>query len=316
MIEKRHAEADVSVVIPAYNYAAYLPAAIESVLSQTYSRLECVVVDDGSTDNTRDVVGNIRDVRLRYVHQPNGGLSRARNAGVRETQSQYVAFLDADDRWLATFLERTLGEFSASRNVYGAVATASFRIDHAGNRVAASPFTFGKAGELTFRDFCLRNRPLASSVVIKRDVLRECGDFDVELRSSEDRDFWLRMTARGWGFRFLDEPLAEIRRHGRNMSHAARRMRMNSGRVLKRARESGVIPANSPFWLKVFSLHYLQSARAYHGEGLLWKATGFVLLSFLLWPVFAQAADASAQPLFRVRTLARFFLDAVTGKRP
>ena len=98
----------VSVVIPAYNYARYLPEAIRSVLAQTHSDLECIVVDDGSTDNTREVVSAIEDPRVRYVHQANAGLSSARNTGIREAEHPFVGFLDADDRWLPQFVTRAL----------------------------------------------------------------------------------------------------------------------------------------------------------------------------------------------------------------
>ena len=93
----------ISVVIPTYNYAQYLPEAIASVLSQTRGELECIVVDDGSTDETRAVATAIRDDRVRYVHQSNGGLSSARNAGIQLAKHRFVGFLDADDRWLPQF---------------------------------------------------------------------------------------------------------------------------------------------------------------------------------------------------------------------
>src|SRR5688572_33013190 len=101
-------DSPISVVIPAFNYAQYLPEAIASVLAQTHRDLECIVIDDGSTDNTQDVVTAIRDERLRYVHQPNGGLSSARNRGIQQAKHPFVGFLDADDRWLPVFADRAL----------------------------------------------------------------------------------------------------------------------------------------------------------------------------------------------------------------
>src|SRR3990167_8128796 len=100
----------VSVVIPTYNYARYLPQAIDSVLGQTYPHIEVVVVDDGSTDESRDVL-RAYGSRIRWVQQERQGVSAARNRGVRESRGDLVAFLDADDRWLPTKLERQVARW-------------------------------------------------------------------------------------------------------------------------------------------------------------------------------------------------------------
>jgi glycosyltransferase involved in cell wall biosynthesis len=292
-----------------------LPDAIGSVLAETRRELECIVVDDGSTDDTRAVVETIADPRVRYVHKTNGGLSSARNAGIREARHPLVGFLDADDRWLPGFLSRVLEEFQRSAAKIGAVATASYRIDEHGARVGSAQFTFGESCDLGFRDFCLRNRPLSSSIVIRRKVLDATGDFDTTLRSSEDRDYWLRMTARGWTLRFLDEPLAEIRRHSVNMSKAAARMQESRKQVLMQARCAGAIAMQSPFWLKVFSAHLLQSARAHHTEGSTARAIMLLGGSCVLWPWFFTPSELSEPRLFRARTLARMMIDAVKGTR-
>lgn len=304
----------VSVVIPAYNYGQYLKEAIESVLAQTSGELECIVVDDGSTDNTREVVEAFQDPRVRYEPKPNGGLSSARNWGIQKARHDYVAFLDADDRWLPGFLDRVMRAFSEVEERCGAVATAAHRIDEHGRRVEGSKFTFGATGELTFRDFCLRNKPLSTSIVARRQALMECGAFDESLRSSEDRDYWLRLTARGWKIHFLDEPLAEIRRHSSNMSSAAARMQSNRAVVLSRARRSGVIAQHSPFWLKVYSGHLLHSARAFHAQGDTGRALSLLTLSCLVWPWVANPSEFSERPFFRARAFARFILDSIGGR--
>src|SRR5712672_3062654 len=119
----------VSVVIPAYNYAHYLPQAIDSVLSQTHSALEVIVVDDGSTDATPQVCTQYSDPRVRSIRQPNAGLSAARNTGIREARFPCVAFLDADDRWQPTFLATVLHEWVRLDPTFVAVGTATARMD-------------------------------------------------------------------------------------------------------------------------------------------------------------------------------------------
>lgn len=299
----------ISVVIPSFNYGHYLSETVGSVLAQTHHELECLVVDDGSTDNTADLVQRMTDPRVRYVPKQNGGLSSARNRGVREAKHDYVAFLDADDRWLPGFLERIVAEFARLPDRFGAVASASFLVDEHGHRFDDWRFTFGPTGELTFRDFCLRNKPLSSSIVIRKDCLLECGNFDESLRSSEDRDYWLRLTAKGWKVQFLDEPLAEIRRHSNNMSRVAARMEANRSKVLSNARRAGVISPKSPFWLKVYSAHLLHTARAFHSQGSTARALGLLTLSCLAWPWVSRPAEFSERSFFRLRAFARFIID-------
>ncbi|MBM2835200.1 MAG: glycosyl transferase [Candidatus Brocadiaceae bacterium] len=94
----------VSVVIPTYNRAPYVIMAIESVLAQSYQDYEIIVVDDGSTDGTRDVLEPYRD-RIRYMYQDNKGVSAARNTGIQESRGEWIAFLDSDDEWLPNKLE-------------------------------------------------------------------------------------------------------------------------------------------------------------------------------------------------------------------
>ena len=90
--------AEVSVIIPTYNYARYINQAIKSVLSQSFHDLEIIIVDDGSTDGTKDVVSTFKDSRITYIYQNNRGISSARNIGIGFSSGEYIGFLDADDR--------------------------------------------------------------------------------------------------------------------------------------------------------------------------------------------------------------------------
>lgn len=299
----------VSVVIPAFNYAHFLPAAIESVLGQTFADFELIIVDDGSTDATVEVCARYEDSRVRRVSQQNAGLSAARNAGIREARFSTVAFLDADDRWEPEFLGTVVREFGQLNARFAAVGTACSRMDADGTPLPQPrPRRKGfHTGELTAADFCLRNRPLSSSVAIKRSAFEECGGFDPSLRSSEDRDMWIRLTARGHGFYFLNESLAVIRRHPRNMSKNAPRMKRNSGRVLRRAWHGGAVARlNFPFWLRAAAIHYFLVSWTHFDDGLRLRAWLYLVTSVALWPVFLHPHLVAEVPLFRLRALLHF----------
>lgn len=297
----------VSVVIPAYNYAHYLPAAIASALAQTYPALEVLVIDDGSTDGAREVVERISDTRVRYIRQENAGLSAARNTGVKEARHAFVAFLDADDCWEPELLARAMAQFAALPADYGAVAAGSRKMGPDSTLLPDKPYRLRDDGELTARDFCLKNAPLSSSVVLRKAVFEQCGNFDVLLRSSEDRDFWLRLTSGGWRFWFIEQPLARIRRHPANMSKQAARMMANRGAVLCKARQSGMVaPRWSPFWLRVFSLHRYHAAWTFHHEGARRRALWNLGCSWLLWPWFARPSQLALPRWFRLRALRHF----------
>ena len=297
----------VSVIIPAFNYAHFLPEAIGSVLAQTWTQFELIVVDDGSTDDTPGVCARQTDPRFRCVRQPNAGLSAARNTGVREARFPFVAFLDADDRWEPAFLATVLDEFRRLGPEFAAVGTASARMNGSGQLLGAPRHNFLPTAELTAASFCLRNRPLSSSVVVRREVFAECGDFDTALRSSEDRDMWIRITARGHRFRYLGEPLAVIRRHPANMSKNAPRMKRNSGLVLQRAWQAGAVPRwNLPFWLRAASIHYFLVAWTHFDDRLRLRAWLYLFFSVALWPFFFRPRLVAEPPFFRLRAMAHF----------
>ncbi len=305
----------VSVVIPAYNYAHFLPDAIASILEQTHPAYEIIVVDDGSKDNTREVVARFTDPRVRYVWQQNAGLSAARNTGIAQARTPFVAFLDADDQWFPGFLSAVVERFQALEKRYGLVATATTRMDQSGQKLPPPRRVFSLSGTLTPRDFIMRNRCLSSSIVARRAVFDECGFFDTTLRSSEDRDMWIRITTK-YGFWLIDEPLGYIRRHGDNMSKNAPRMKQNSGTVMVKAWRAGAVSRwDVPFWLRAFSVHYFQIAWTHYEAGYRARAFQYLATSVALWPVFLKPAQVFEPPLFRLRALAHFVLRLFSSAR-
>ena len=190
-----------SVIIPLYNKAAYVTKALDSVLTQTYTDYECIVVDDGSADNSRQVVEqwleNNHSSLFRLICQPNKGVSTARNNGVAASQGDYVCFLDADDWWTPSFLEEMdclISNFPAA-GIYG---TSYFIVKNGKNKVA--PIAFDESFERGYVDYikmytrylCM---PLTSiTVAVPRKVFDEMQGFRPQLKLGEDFDLWLRIA--------------------------------------------------------------------------------------------------------------------------
>lgn len=204
----------VSVVIPTYNAERYLGAAIESVLGQTATDLEVVVVDDGSTDGTEGVVRSYRD-RVKYLKQENTGVAVARNRGIAESRATYVAFLDADDTWLPGKLERQLEALKSNgryRLCYAAHAVVDDDLRPLGVRHSPRRSTM-------IEDLILLGNVVGSicTVLCERNLFDQAGGFDPGLSQCADWEMWLRL-AMLTDFLYLDEPLVTYRQHGTSMS--------------------------------------------------------------------------------------------------
>lgn len=301
----------VSVVIPAFNYGRYLGAAIQSVLSQTFQNFELLVIDDGSTDDTRKILSRFTDSRLRYVYQFNQGLSAARNTGIANARFDFVAFLDADDLWLPGMLESAVERFSRLSPDYGLVACNSLRINQAGELIDLQLKHRPCSGEQEYRaaDILIKSRFMPSTVVVRAEVFQTVGLFDTSLRSSEDRDMWIRIASK-YRIHYLSTPLVHIRKHATNMSRNADRMRVNMRRVLaKHSRAVAGLPGNWGGFLQAYSFHYFEVGWMYYDEGRIPEAIAQMLKSWVAWPLFvAPARNLGQPPLFRLRALARFLL--------
>ena len=181
----------VSVVIPTYNYGQYVTEAVESALAQTYSAVEVIVVDDGSTDDTRERLAGYRN-RIRYIDQKNQGLSAARNTGIRAANGEYIAFLDSDDVFHTRRLELQVPVLAGNPHV-GLVASECT----IGEKVFWEPLpTPVLEFSISLEGLVLRSRFGPSGVLMRKSCFDNVGFFNEELRSVEDRDMWIRVAAR------------------------------------------------------------------------------------------------------------------------
>lgn len=184
---------DISVVIPLYNKQNAIARTLESVFNQTVTNFEVVVVDDGSKDNSLQVVQVIQEPRLRVIHKENGGVSSARNCGIREAKGEFIALLDGDDLWEPTFLEemvRMINDFPDAA-MWG--VSIAF-IKHGKCWKWQQGMGDGYRGYVE-NYFGTKHNDLycSSSVVIRKDVFEHVGYFDERISSSEDLDMWYRI---------------------------------------------------------------------------------------------------------------------------
>ncbi|WP_312163647.1 glycosyltransferase family A protein [Phenylobacterium sp.] len=223
----------VAVIIPTYNHAHYLAAAIESSLKQTPPPREVIVVDDGSRDDPAAVTALYPSVKL--IRQENQGLAAARNTGMRASSSQYLVFLDADDQLLPDALAKQL-ELFAEHPDCGMVYGSYCYVDAVTREITnATPFPPGEDPFATFlRCNCIG---MHATVMYRRDRLEAAGAFDPTLRACEDYDVYLRM-ARDYAIAARPDMMAEYWQHDGNMSRDSAMMLRSVLGVLRRYRSA------------------------------------------------------------------------------
>ena len=215
----------VSVITPVYNGRRFLRGTLESVARQTMAPLELIVVDDGSSDGSIDVLdGFTPPFPVRVVRQANKGQSAARNHGARVASGEFLAFLDQDDEWTPRHLERLTGLFREQPEVGWAYSDFD-EFDESGTIVTRSflvefGFTSAKRTLLSCVQADLMVLPSAS--VVRRSAFLEVGGFDEELSGYEDDDLFVRFFRAGWVHRFMRESLTRFRIHGGGCSVSSR----------------------------------------------------------------------------------------------
>ena len=205
----------VSVIIPNYNHTRFIPTAIRSVLAQHYPHYEIIVVDDGSTDDSREVVAQFGE-QVRYIWQKNQGLAGARNTGIQAATGELIGLLDADDEWSPEFLEemvRLAGEHPDGLAFYSMAQCMDVDGNDLPQLVGGPPVESDRLYQKLLR----ANFIIPSTVLIRRNTLLDAGLFDANLKFCEDWDLWLRILPTG---RIVGSTkcLARYRVHGQSLS--------------------------------------------------------------------------------------------------
>ncbi len=208
----------VSVVMPAFNSEKYIAECIESVLNQTYQNLELIIVDDGSSDNTVDLIKGYNGNRIKLIQQKNAGSAKARNLGIEHASGLWIAFIDSDDIWLADKITKQLDhcfdKVWSHTDMY-------FHGDIYPAHTRATDFTPKYAG-LVFKKLLVENSIGSSSVMIKKEIIEDFDGFNTKYRALQDWDLWIRIAAKH-PICYINEPLVYYRTHSESISRNARK---------------------------------------------------------------------------------------------
>lgn len=196
----------VSIVIPTYNRAHLIKKSLKSVLNQTYQNFEIIVVDDGSTDNTQEILESFNENRIKYIkHKQNKGTAAARNTGIKHSKCDFIAFQDSDDEWFPEKLEKEMKAFENSTIKVGVVYTGLWYVKNNSKKYVPYPQITKKEGNI--HDELLTGNFVSGLSVIRKICFEKLGLFNESLPSLEDWELYIRIS-KYFCFKFIDEPLA------------------------------------------------------------------------------------------------------------
>ena len=253
----------VSIVISTYNRSSYICEAIDSVLKQDFKNFEIIVVDDGSTDNTKEVLSKYKNIR--YIYQENNGRSEARNAGIKAASAEYVAFLDDDDIWLEGKLYKQV-VFLDSHPETGLVHTFSEVVDEDGNILGEETekrLNFYKRAikiGYTYEGMSRLCIMFLSTVVVRKECFNQVGFFDGNIPAFEDWDFYLRFALK-YKISLIPEILVKYKLHKKNTSSNE----FIRGRIQTALKHLAMLDSLSCYRRAVVSFNfYMQLAETYY----------------------------------------------------
>ena len=283
----------VSVVIPTYNHAQFLRAAIQSVIDQTFSDWEVVVVNNYSEDDTVQIVASFNDPRIRLVNFRNHGvIAASRNHGMGLATGKLIAFLDSDDVWYPEKLQRCIDALGDQADVV--CHGEAWVKENAPPRVVMyGPQSRTRYLSLLYDGNCLST----SAIVVRRSALDKVGDFseDPQMVTAEDYELWLRLAREGCSFVLIDEVLGEYRLHGGNQSKAVMRNLGAEMAVLEKhfaaIHDDGLGPHLKT--KRRLALAYYTAARGMQAEGNHVGAMKLLLQSWLEYPFILKQYAAA-----------------------
>lgn len=309
----------VSVIIPTYNRVEHLKETVDSVLKQSYGDFEIIVVDDGSTDDTKKTVKEIMKCsqKIRYIYQENSGVANARNKGIVNSKGEYVAFLDDDDRWESDKLELQVREMEKDRKV-GLCSSKAYLEGAKPTSPKILPIITGS----DYIDLLKINFICLSTALIRRECLDAVGLFRQEFSPSEDYDIWLRIS-RKYKISFIDKCLATYRKHSNNSTLDLEKSYLAHNRVLNSILLRKEDTKNRALIKKSIAYFYYMTARLCLEERAFKKTSKYFLKSVMYYPWVGLLMNRKNDSLFKIAVrlflpyvgIGHFFLLSLIRKR-
>lgn len=273
----------VSIIVPTYNSEKFILESVNSAINQTYTNIEIIIIDDGSTDNTETVAQQFPD-SIRYIKQTNSGPSAARNHGLRESRGNYIAFLDVDDAWEPAKIEKQVSFFENNKNLM-ILATGYIRCDTNLKPVETVALKPTSEGIIPFKSLLERNKLLTSTIMIKKEGVNTCGFFNEKIQFGEDWDYWVRLAQLG-EIGYIETPLCKYRVHGsgltaklddKNMSDWLEVIEKNKQRG-KNWYDKSIVYRKSLSWY-LYNYSYVERVRGHKSE-----SKRYAIKSMIIWP--------------------------------
>ena len=295
----------ISVIIPTFNQAQFIEEAVQSVLGQSYRNLEIIVVDDGSTDHTKDVLSKYHN-HITYLSQNNRGPSSSRNYGIRTARADHIAFLDSDDVWFPEKLEAQM-ELMRRNSTVGLVGCGAYTTDAQGRIEKEYVSEKYHTRQQFLKD--LQSRKISfnpSIVLVKRACIDRVGGFKDALHYGEDWDLWLRI-AKHYEIAFITKPLVKVRMYGgyRPYQQVAV-MKSNIHRIISDNLDQEGWRTRGP----LYSALYLDLAGLYLEKNRRGMAAIYALRSLLFYPIRLAPGDHRLK-LFVQAVLPRILYSAI-----
>ncbi|MFA6385996.1 MAG: glycosyltransferase [Candidatus Paceibacterota bacterium] len=257
----------ISVVIPAYNVAGYIKQSIFSVVSQTYKNLEIIIVNDGATDNTGEIIEEYakKDNRIKIITQENKGLAAARNTGLSNAKGEYICILDSDDIMLPDKILQQYN-FLELHPEYGICYSGAYHFIDGSKDIYYHPIKV--LFDPQYESLLYGNIINPNTVFFRRSVFEKYGGFDESLRSAEDWDYWLTLAYNGVKFGYQPERLTLYRVRSSSLSSDYIMMSITPIRVLKKqssrqisTKQKDIIESRITYWNKKLYISYLRSGK-------------------------------------------------------
>jgi glycosyltransferase involved in cell wall biosynthesis len=273
---------DVTVVIPAYNAAATVAETLLSVTRQSHQNYEVVVIDDGSTDGTSEIVTSTKDDRIRLIRTPNAGVAEARNLGIRSARASLIALLDADDLWEPQKLQHQI-DAMAARPDAGMCFCAARRVDGELRPSGVIPAVEYPDYTHALLLYATVIPAPCSSIVVRRNVALAIGGFDSRFSQTADWDFLIRLSA-ATQFVAVREPMVLYRVHSSNMSRDPRLLERDTFGVLAKTLDDPAFVRFETIRARALSNHSMICAGSYLHAGRLFSAVRCLLRGLRLYP--------------------------------